>query len=162
MPMPDPRCLPEIPVAGTSAIDCRNSMSWSCDAVPASSHDVHSQHTLFGAGKFSLISDRVVYSRSSARFRRIMNQRPQLTVHRDLTQPAPPSFRHLTKPDTLPRSLSESIDSRNSSCVQREDMNDASNYGHFACVRVLVWAFLFEGALVMAISARWWLPRLIH
>jgi hypothetical protein len=145
MPMPDPRCLPEIPVAGTSAIDCRNSMSWIFDAVPASSHDVDSQHTLFGAGKFSLISDLVVYSRSSARFRRIMNQHPQLIVNRDPTQPAPPSFRHLTKPDTLPRSLSESVDSRNQSCV-----------------RVLVWAFLFEGALVMTISARWWLPRLIH
>ena len=84
-----------------------------------------------------------------------MNQRPQLTVHRDLTQPAPPSFRHLTKPDTLPRSLSESVDSGNPSCVQREDMNYASNYDHFGGVRVLVWAFLFEGALVMAISARW-------
>lgn len=162
MPMPDPRCLPEIPVAGTSAIDCRNSMSWSCDAVPASSHDVHSQHTLFGAGKFSLISDRVVYSRSSARFRRIMNQRPQLTVHRDLTQPAPPSFRHLTKPDTLPRSLSESIDSRNLAFDRREDMNYAAHYDHFGCIRVLGWAFLFEGALVIAISACWWLPRLLH
>jgi hypothetical protein len=41
-------------------------------------------------------------------------------------------------------------------------MNYASDYDHLGCFRVLVWAFLFEGALAIAIAARWWLPRLIH
>jgi hypothetical protein len=83
-------------------------------------------------------------------------------VHRVPTQPALPSFRYSTKPDTLPRCLSECLDSGNLASDRREDVDYASDYDHFGCVRVLVWAFFFQGALVMAISAWCWVPRVIQ
>lgn len=90
-----------------------------------------------------------------------MHQRSQFVVHSFAPQPSTP-FRHSTKPDTLPQSLSEAIDSRNLAFVRREDIDNASDCNRFDCVRVLVWAALFEGALVIAISSFWWLPRLIR
>jgi hypothetical protein len=90
-----------------------------------------------------------------------MDQRSQFVVHSFAPQPLT-LFRHSTKPDTLPRSLSEAIDSRNLAFVRREDIDHASDYNRFGCVRVLAWAALFEGALVIAISLFWWLPRLIR
>jgi hypothetical protein len=91
-----------------------------------------------------------------------MDQHLQLVVHSVATQPLPPPFRQSIKADTFPRSLSESIDSGNLAFVRREDTDYASDYSHFGCVRLLVWAFVFEGALVIAISAYWWRPRLIR
>jgi hypothetical protein len=75
-----------------------------------------------------------------------MNQRPQFIVHRASTRSAPPSFRYSTKSDPLPRSWSESIDSRSLTFDRREDMDYASDYDHLGGFRVLVWGFSLRGS----------------
>jgi hypothetical protein len=54
------------------------------------------------------------------------------------------------------------LDHQKSTGVVPEDAKDIHHQSHFGSARVVVWALIFEGALVIAISVRWWLPDLVR
>ena len=91
-----------------------------------------------------------------------MDQRSQFVVHRVATQSPPLFSRHPTKPDPFPKRWTEPTDSLNPTSVRRENSDYLYEESHFGCVRVLVWAIVFEGGLAIAVSAFWWLPHLIR
>jgi hypothetical protein len=53
------------------------------------------------------------------------------------------------------------VDHQKLTGIVPEDADDVHYDGRFGCARVLVWALIFEGALVIAISICWWLPDLV-